>query len=96
MEAKAQVEQCRELGTHSDLAFCGASDAADELEQGGLARPIWTDDAEAPASLDLKVHVLERPVLPVVGAAAEEFEHAPAVAFVDVEALTHASGRDHP
>ena len=66
MKAGADLKQRRDAAADADLAAGRLGDAAQDLEQRALPRPVAADDAENLARLDGEGDVLERPELGVI------------------------------
>ena len=63
METRAKLQQGADLALHIDLARIRPSYAADEAQQGRLARAVAADEAGRAAALDGKRHILQCPEL---------------------------------
>src|SRR5262245_35435964 len=63
MKTGADLQQTRHAAGQPRAATRRLCDAAENLQQGALARPVTPHDAERLASAHLKAHVLERPKL---------------------------------
>ena len=63
MEAGPDLEETRNSATDFDTAQCRLEDARQNLEQGGLARPVVADDADHFPALDLEIDIAQRPEL---------------------------------
>ena len=61
MEAGAHLEQAGRAAADPQPALGGLGDAADDLEQGGLAGAVASDQAHDFALPDLRGHVAQRP-----------------------------------
>ena len=61
MHPGAQLEQAKNLAARHDFAGRGLNRARQQLEDGRLAGPVWTDDSQRLACRNLNVDPRERP-----------------------------------
>ena len=75
VEAGPELEQRGHPPARGDRAGRGLQDAADQLEQGALARAVRADEADGRPGLDLERDVLEGPEVLLVQVRAAEVDH---------------------
>ena len=61
MEASADFEEATDLAIQSDAASSGSGDAAEELQEGGLPRPVPSNQADDFSFFHFKGNVFEAP-----------------------------------
>ena len=66
VEARTELQQCRHAAIHLDVSGRRVEGAANELQQGGLARSVATDDADRFATLHVEGNIAQRPELLVI------------------------------
>ena len=72
VESGPKLEQCRHPPAQTYPARGRGHGSGDNLEQGALARPVFSHDPETGALPDLEADLLQRPEVPVVTAPAED------------------------
>ena len=98
VEACAQLQQGGNAAAHLHLPRAGLERAAQQLQQGGLARPVGTDDAKGFATLQLEADALQRTEFAVVAStfARQRLQQSVVWPVVEAVGFGQAVGLNHP